>query len=176
MKRLAFLAAVACLCSGVLPGTGRADFIYTFATTTAASFGGGSVSVTIDVSNAQVAMGSFDGMTISSLSFKLTGTSSPFFDFTDNMVSDLVGSVSVDSQTGAFTGLTPEISAASGLENVFIGSFPKPTGIQFQVTAETDEDSGTGEWTVSQTPEPASLTLLGLGVASIAGYAWRRRR
>jgi hypothetical protein len=25
-------------------------------------------------------------------------------------------------------------------------------------------------------PEPASLTLLGLGVASIAGYAWRRRR
>jgi hypothetical protein len=26
------------------------------------------------------------------------------------------------------------------------------------------------------TPEPASLTLLGLGVASLAGYAWRRRR
>jgi hypothetical protein len=26
------------------------------------------------------------------------------------------------------------------------------------------------------TPEPASLTLLGLGVAGIAGYAWRRRR
>jgi hypothetical protein len=25
-------------------------------------------------------------------------------------------------------------------------------------------------------PEPASLTLLGLGVAGIAGYAWRRRR
>jgi hypothetical protein len=25
-------------------------------------------------------------------------------------------------------------------------------------------------------PEPASLTLLGLGVASLAGYAWRRRR
>src|SRR5262249_55271283 len=27
MKRLAFLAAVACLCGGALPGTGRADFI-----------------------------------------------------------------------------------------------------------------------------------------------------
>jgi hypothetical protein len=26
------------------------------------------------------------------------------------------------------------------------------------------------------TPEPASLTLLGLGVAGVAGYAWRRRR
>jgi hypothetical protein len=26
------------------------------------------------------------------------------------------------------------------------------------------------------TPEPASLTLVGLGVAGIAGYAWRRRR
>jgi hypothetical protein len=30
--------------------------------------------------------------------------------------------------------------------------------------------------TFTATPEPASLTLLGLGVASIAGYAWRRRR
>jgi hypothetical protein len=29
---------------------------------------------------------------------------------------------------------------------------------------------------VTATPEPASLTLLGLGVAGIAGYAWRRRR
>jgi hypothetical protein len=28
----------------------------------------------------------------------------------------------------------------------------------------------------SAVPEPASLTLPGLGVASIAGYAWRRRR
>jgi hypothetical protein len=26
------------------------------------------------------------------------------------------------------------------------------------------------------TPEPASLTLLGLGVASLAGYGWRRRK
>ena len=25
-------------------------------------------------------------------------------------------------------------------------------------------------------PEPASLTLLGIGIASIAGYAWRRRK
>jgi hypothetical protein len=30
--------------------------------------------------------------------------------------------------------------------------------------------------TTTATPEPASLTLLGLGVAGIAGYAWRRRR
>jgi hypothetical protein len=26
------------------------------------------------------------------------------------------------------------------------------------------------------TPEPTSVMLLGLGVASIAGYSWRRRR
>jgi hypothetical protein len=28
----------------------------------------------------------------------------------------------------------------------------------------------------SSTPEPASLTLLGLGIAGMAGYGWRKRK
>ena len=29
---------------------------------------------------------------------------------------------------------------------------------------------------VAPIPEPSSLTLIGLGVAGLAGYAWRRRK
>jgi hypothetical protein len=73
MKRLALLAAVACLCGCALGGTGRADYIYTFTTTTAASNGGGSVSVTIDVPDAQVAKGEFDAGNVTSLSLAAHG-------------------------------------------------------------------------------------------------------
>jgi hypothetical protein len=37
-------------------------------------------------------------------------------------------------------------------------------------------DSFTVQIGPTAAPEPASLTLLGIGVASLAGYGWRRRR
>lgn len=42
-----------------------------------------------------------------------------------------------------------------------------------------DQFSGTGDWTVSAgaaVPEPASLTLLGVGAACLTGFCWRRPR
>jgi hypothetical protein len=43
-----------------------------------------------------------------------------------------------------------------------------PTAGEFRING--------GPWQAFATPEPASLTLLGLGAASLLGYAWRRRR
>jgi hypothetical protein len=36
--------------------------------------------------------------------------------------------------------------------------------------------SSGGSFTLTANPEPASLTLLGLGLACVAGYTWRRRK
>jgi hypothetical protein len=64
-----------------------------------------------------------------------------------------------DNSTFASLGLTP-------------GTYIYTWGSAANGTA----DSVTVQIGPAAAPEPASLTLLGLGVAGIAGYAWRRRR
>jgi hypothetical protein len=72
------------------------------------------------------------------------------------------GSKSLDGVTGAETGYTLDASATINFSDAFSGA---SAGFAAATT-----------FAPTAAPEPASLTLLGLGVASVAGYGWRRRR
>jgi hypothetical protein len=205
MRRFAFLAAVACLCSGVLTGTGRAGFIITFSqdganvdangtgtlNTTALSLITGTSAVFdnpevlgnpafVDIGGAfldpahaytgftgPAAIGG--GTTIEqanttsgdpvALNNGFNGLHAIFVPSGYISGSQLMDSMTFDNTTISGLGLTP-------------GTYTYTWGSAANGTA----DFLTIQISPAATPEPASLTLLGLGVASLAGYAWRRRR
>lgn len=162
----------------------QAGFIYHFTTTTTAGIGG-SLDVTITASDAAVASGHLDASNIDSLLLKLTGTSSPFLDFTSTDPNDLVTPPGflVNPTTGAFVGATPFIHHLTEFaENVNIAASPSPNNVRWTDNAPNGmPESGVGDWSVTQTtppvPEPSSLVLAGVGgFIALAGALRRSRR
>jgi hypothetical protein len=179
--RFACLAAVTCLCSGVLTGTGRAGFVgqsvqvvdaAPTVTTILVNLG----TQTIVAGGTAFTGGTFgENVTVSDTSFQINFPSNSSFNsaaFNGFVVSEV--GTSPDTITGASLGTTN----ASGFHSSMITFDAKDVFVNFAGVSVPDN----GELSVNVTfaaataPEPASLTLLGLGVAGIAGYAWRRRR
>jgi hypothetical protein len=63
---------------------------------------------------------------------------------------------------------TSDFGNTASLQSVTLPDGTPVTGVTF--------DSGLTFGPTIATPEPASLTLLGIGTAGFAGYGWRRRR
>jgi hypothetical protein len=222
MKRLAFLAAVACLCGCCLTGTGRADMIVfnTFGepgdkfdhsnvfgiSGTNSSFGyvneamafTPSSSVTLDT--IRFAAGLFTGSSSSTAIDVIVTTDSGGVPGT---ALETFSSISVPGSPTIFTEdsvVHPSLDVGSTYWLVMQTHDPTTSaliGWYFSNPAVPGEESTQfspgGSWrtpavttlpafeilgasTVTATPEPASLTLLGVGAAGLAGYGWQRRK
>jgi hypothetical protein len=201
MKRLTFMAAVACLWGCALPGTGRASII-TFGNLSGANqdpfttYMEAGFTVTPTQGNWFQAQGFgnptpsiFAGPIGSPSQSAVTVTATDGGDFTFASV-DLTSNSSSGStfQITGFLNGNPVLGISGTIGNINTfntesNAFPS-TLMDTLVIQETpvagvtsfnfDNINVTEQATV--TPEPASLTLLGLGVAGMAGYGWRRRR
>jgi hypothetical protein len=191
MKRLAFLAVVACLWGCALPGTGRAGII----TYTETFKGTGSLGTSTFMDAMVTLTGTGDTANVTGTAFivnpltatvKVAGVGTANFTtgtigVLDEPGSGLAGFESgitegifvVDSSFASY-GLTTAIGPVTNdlVFGAFGATFSTDQG-NFQITNFTSQ--GTFTATLG-TPEPASLTLLGLGGAALLGYGWRRRK
>jgi hypothetical protein len=201
MQRRILYLVVAFLTLVFVPSA-KADFIYNFTTDTAATQGGGILTITIVAPDSAVASGTISSGNITSLSLSLTSTSLPFFNTTDTSKSDLQGTFSVDITTGAFAALssTPAVTefVSSGgnfptLQNenvgpIAVGSTPvlSVSDVSYSIHSAPPFGSnrltelGSGTWTVTPpstaVPEPSSLFLASVGSILAIGVISLRRK
>jgi hypothetical protein len=141
------------------------------------------------VFNSQVATGPFGTGSQGNLSGNYvvnTSTSGDFFEVTFNQA---IGGLSVDYVVAPVTGDTPDFTvtasgsvltpySASGSQGT---NFTGSTGLlSFTANAISFHDDNQHQvaidnLTISTIPEPATLTLLGIGAVGLIGYRWRRR-
>ena len=171
----------------VVCSTTRADFIYTY---TGTSFVGdtSNVTVTIEVSDASVMTGVITPPDITTALLQYTDTSTPGESF-GPATATVSGFFEVDKTTGAININQLLITAAAPPPGSAVEFLPlSPSTSEYMAIAPA-ESAGVGDWVVMHTtaagpepnitpavPEPASLTLLGIGTAGLLGYGWHRRK
>ena len=206
MKRLAFLAVVACLCGCALTGQARAGFIITFSQVgnNVEADGSGTInlsgltlratgaSLPIGVQPAEVSLAGgvllgippTQSIDLYGVATGPTSLGPGGFSPASSGTGDPVGEALFDNSGVGATGILVPHGYTSGTQETDSSTWDNTTISGLGLTPGTYTFTwGSGATADSleviipaAAPEPASLTLLGLGAAGLLGYGWRKRK